>query len=260
MRTEDTSQAAPIEPGRRRDPDRRWFRLQGSVAVGMILALITTMAITQEFIRPFAVEIALFGIPLALMPARPRVAAIWIGIVSTLRTLFSLLNPTLVDDLTYPADTGFFILAVATVVLPLAGVIGLVGVLRRASGRAAGRTLQGAGALVLIAIAVGIVAGVTSDEQQAAEQGTAAAPVVVLERRAFRPGALTVPAGTTVTWAWPEGSNAHNVVGDGFSSPTQGAGTFAHRFAEPGSYAYACTLHPGMEGTVTVTPAGSPSG
>ncbi len=259
MRSEDTRQAAPTEPGRPQDPDRRWFRLQGSVATGMILALITMMAISQEFIRPFAVEIALFGIPLALMRARPRAAAIWIGIVSALRALFSLLNPTLVDDLTYPADTGLFIVTVAMVVLPLAGVIGLVGVLRRASGRAADRTLQGAGVLVLIAIAVGVVAGVTSDEQTAAE-GTAAAPVVVVERRAFRPEALTVPAGTTITWSWPEGSIDHNVVGDGFSSPIQRAGTFAHRFAEPGSYAYQCTLHPGMDGSVTVTPAAGQSG
>lgn len=260
MHTEDTPQAAPTEPGRPQDPDRRWFRLQGSVATGMILALITMMAISQEFIRPFAVEIALFGIPLALMRARPRAAAIWIGIVSALRALFSLLNPTLVDDLTYPADTGLFIVTVATVVLPLAGVIGLVGVLRRASGRAAGRTLQGAGALVLIAIAIGVVAGVTSDEQQTAAEGTATAPVVVLERRAFRPEASTVPAGTTITWSWPEGSIDHNVVGDGFSSPIQRAGTFAHRFAEPGSYAYQCTLHPGMDGSVAVTPAAGQSG
>jgi plastocyanin len=259
MRSEDTRQAAPTEPGRPQDPDRRWFRLQGSVATGMILALITMMAISQEFIRPFAVEIALFGIPLALMRARPRAAAIWIGIVSALRALFSLLNPTLVEDLTYPADTGLFIVTVAMVVLPLAGVIGLVGVLRRASGRAAGRTLQGAGALVLVAIAVGVVAGVTTDEQTAAA-GTATAPVVVLERRAFRPEASTVPAGTTITWSWPEGSIDHNVVGDGFSSPIQRAGTFAHRFAEPGSYAYQCTLHPGMDGSVTVTPAAGQSG
>lgn len=259
MRSEDTRQAAPTEPGRPQDPDRRWFRLQGSVAAGMILALITMMAISQEFIRPFAVEIALFGIPLALMRARPRAAAIWIGIVSALRALFSLLNPTLVEDLTYPADTGLFIVTVAMVVLPLAGVIGLVGVLRRASGRAAGRTLQGAGALVLVAIAVGVVAGVTTDEQTAAA-GTATAPVVVLERRAFRPEASTVPAGTTITWSWPEGSIDHNVVGDGFSSPIQRAGTFAHRFAEPGSYAYQCTLHPGMDGSVTVTPAAGQSG
>jgi plastocyanin len=260
MRTKDTPQAAPMAAGRPQDPERRWFRLQGSVAVGMILVVITVMAISQAFIRPFAVEIALFGIPLALLRARPRAAAISIGILSVLRTLINLLNPTVVDDLTYPADTGFFILAAAMVVLPLAGVIGLVGVLRRASGRAADRTLQGAGGLLLLAIAVGGVAGVTADEQPTVAEGTAPAPVVALARRDFGPQALTVPVGTTVTWAWPEGSNDHNVVGDGFSSPIQHAGTFTHRFVEPGSYAYRCTLHPGMEGSVTVTPAAGSSG
>ena len=67
----------------------------------------------------------------------------------------------------------------------------------------------------------------------------------------FAPAAIEVPAGTTVTWRW-EGAEEHNVVGDGFESPTQVNGGFAQTFAEPGTYAYRCTLHYFMRGEVVV--------
>jgi plastocyanin len=77
---------------------------------------------------------------------------------------------------------------------------------------------------------------------------------VAVRDNAFAPGAIEVPAGTTVTWAW-QGNNQHNVVGDDFESPVQADGEFAHTFAEPGSYDYECTLHFGMNGEVVVTEA-----
>lgn len=70
----------------------------------------------------------------------------------------------------------------------------------------------------------------------------------------FSPAAIEVPAGTTVTWTW-EGQHPHNVVGDGFESPVQTAGTFARTFDDPGSHDYECTLHFGMRGRVVVTEA-----
>ena len=68
----------------------------------------------------------------------------------------------------------------------------------------------------------------------------------------FAPAAIEVPAGTTVTWR-SEGEDKHNVVGDGFESPNQVAGEFAHTFAEPGTYDYRCTPHFFMRGEVVVT-------
>jgi len=67
----------------------------------------------------------------------------------------------------------------------------------------------------------------------------------------FDPPDAELVAGDTMTWRW-EGDSDHNVVGDGFESPVQRSGTFEHRFTEPGTYAYRCTLHGGMQGTVTV--------
>jgi plastocyanin len=67
----------------------------------------------------------------------------------------------------------------------------------------------------------------------------------------FEPASLTVEAGATVTWVW-EGGAPHNVVGEGFENPDQSSGTFRHTFEQPGTYAYECTIHPGMEGTIVV--------
>lgn len=74
---------------------------------------------------------------------------------------------------------------------------------------------------------------------------------VLLVDLEFQPSELTVDAGTEVTWTWTE-NLAHNVVADDFQSPIISEGTYEHTFAEPGEYPYQCTLHPGMEGTVTV--------
>lgn len=68
----------------------------------------------------------------------------------------------------------------------------------------------------------------------------------------FGPAAVEIPAGTTVTWTW-EGSDQHNVVGDGFESDTQATGTFDRTFAEPDTYDYRCSLHFFMRGRVVVT-------
>jgi plastocyanin len=67
----------------------------------------------------------------------------------------------------------------------------------------------------------------------------------------FDPPDAELVAGGTMTWRW-EGDSDHNVVGDEFESPVQRDGTFEHRFPEPGTYDYRCTLHGGMQGTVTV--------
>jgi plastocyanin len=70
----------------------------------------------------------------------------------------------------------------------------------------------------------------------------------------FTPAAIQVPAGTEVTWKFEDGFVPHDVKADGFSSgEPQRKGTFTHTFAQPGTYAYHCTVHDGMTGRVVVT-------
>jgi plastocyanin len=76
---------------------------------------------------------------------------------------------------------------------------------------------------------------------------------VTIQDLAYTPATLTVGVGATVTWVWRDGAIAHDVKGDGFKSKVIAEGTFSHRFDQPGSYKYLCTLHPNMTGTIEVT-------
>lgn len=89
--------------------------------------------------------------------------------------------------------------------------------------------------------------------------GADAAPVtgvteVAAKDNRFTPAAIQVPAGTEVTWKFEDGLVPHDVKAAGFSSgEPRRKGTFTHTFAQPGTYAYHCTVHDGMTGRVVVT-------
>ena len=71
----------------------------------------------------------------------------------------------------------------------------------------------------------------------------------------FNPPEITVAAGDTVTWTNND-TVGHDVTGDSFSSGDPGGlqngDTFEFTFKNAGSFDYVCTVHPGMEGSVTV--------
>lgn len=111
-------------------------------------------------------------------------------------------------------------------------------------------------AVVLLAAALAACGGDAAGADPEAAAAVAGDATVELRDTQFQPGDVTVEAGSTVAWVWDDGSTPHDVVGDDFRSEVRTDGTFTHTFAEPGTYPYVCTLHPGMEGTVTVA-AGS---
>jgi len=87
--------------------------------------------------------------------------------------------------------------------------------------------------------------------------------VSLLDNNSFSPSTLTVVAGTTVTWNWPQCTGdgystcaSHNVTfddGSNVASSTQSQGEFTRTFATPGTYKYHCTIHgTGMSGQVVV--------
>jgi len=73
----------------------------------------------------------------------------------------------------------------------------------------------------------------------------------------FRPDAVTIKAGETVTWEW-SGRLPHQVVGtfngvEVKSERLTGTGTFSHTFDAAGVFEYTCGVHGiGMAGKVTV--------
>ena len=69
---------------------------------------------------------------------------------------------------------------------------------------------------------------------------------------AFNPTALTISAGTTVTWT-NNGSSVHTVTGSGWDSgQLQPGATYSHTFDTAGTYDYHCTNHPSMTASIIV--------
>jgi plastocyanin len=78
---------------------------------------------------------------------------------------------------------------------------------------------------------------------------------VAMKNIQFAPRDVTVKVGDTVKWT-NQDSVAHNVTATGgasFKSSNFGkGGTYTYRAAAPGKISYVCTIHPGMDGTLTV--------
>jgi plastocyanin len=102
-------------------------------------------------------------------------------------------------------------------------------------------------------LALALSACGAGDASTAATAAATDGPTVAIEDLAFAPETLTVESGETVRWVWKDGAIAHDVTGDDFQSEVMSEGTFRHRFEEPGTYDYVCTLHPNMRGTIEVT-------
>jgi plastocyanin len=96
------------------------------------------------------------------------------------------------------------------------------------------------------------------------------AATVAIADYSYTPSALTIKAGTTVTWT-NNGQAGHTVTSDGgggFASGTlsgsmtdpyggmTSGGTYAATFSTPGTYPYHCAIHGAalMSGTLSVTP------
>ena len=70
---------------------------------------------------------------------------------------------------------------------------------------------------------------------------------------AFSPDSVEIKVGETVTWT-NEDAAAHTVTGDGGVDSGQLATgqTYSKTFDTAGTYAYHCSIHPAMTGTVVV--------
>jgi plastocyanin len=77
----------------------------------------------------------------------------------------------------------------------------------------------------------------------------------------YSPARMTVRAGTTIRWVWPDGlSNTHDVMLDSgprgvphfMSAYAAGGYTFKRTLKKPGTYKIICDLHQGMKQTIVV--------
>lgn len=93
----------------------------------------------------------------------------------------------------------------------------------------------------------------TSEATGTTEGGSPGDATIIIENFAFS-GVTTVSTGTTVTATNQDGvTHTWTSVDDVWSSGGLASGeSFEFTFDEPGEYSYFCTIHPTMEGTITV--------
>jgi plastocyanin len=84
--------------------------------------------------------------------------------------------------------------------------------------------------------------------------GAAPAASIKAEGTTWSPDEVTVKVGEVVEWD-VDGSIVHDLKGDEDVSHKAGSKFKAtHTYDKPGTYAYQCTIHAGMNGTVVVNP------
>ncbi|HEX7414791.1 MAG TPA: cupredoxin domain-containing protein [Bacteroidia bacterium] len=101
-------------------------------------------------------------------------------------------------------------------------------------------------AIAVIVISVGCKKSTTSTSPGTNE--------VFMQNTAFSPSSITVAVNTTIKWTNKDGM-AHTVTSTSglFDSGNISSGsTYSHQFTATGTYAYKCTIHSGMSGTVIV--------
>jgi len=107
-------------------------------------------------------------------------------------------------------------------------------------------------ALAVAALAAGALA---SQGAPAADAG------VQIDQYAFLPQRITVKPGTTVTWTNDDDA-PHTIASSAKvfkSRPLDTGDKFSFTFTTPGTYAYFCSVHPQMTGTIVVEPASGAS-
>lgn len=97
--------------------------------------------------------------------------------------------------------------------------------------------------------------GSTAGAGSGSGSSASSAHTVTMHNFAFNPPTITVKAGTKVTFVNHDSAphNATATSGSAFKTPTLRPGqTYTVTFSKPGTYAYTCTIHPYMHGTVIV--------
>ena len=87
-----------------------------------------------------------------------------------------------------------------------------------------------------------------------AEEAPTSSTEVKIDNFSFGPAALTVAAGTTVTWTNRD-DIPHTVVSEDKVFKSKVLDTdekFSFTFTKPGTYSYFCSVHPKMTGKVVV--------
>ena len=106
--------------------------------------------------------------------------------------------------------------------------------------------------LVLVGCTQQVSTPTTNVTQQQNQSTGQLAASVAIKNFAFDPISATIAKGGTVTWT-NEDSVSHTITGDDFDSGTIANGaSYSHVFDQAGEYAYHCSIHASMKGTIIV--------
>ena len=120
-------------------------------------------------------------------------------------------------------------------------------------------------ALTLLAAAGALAAGCGTNNSGSGGSGggptssaagtTGSGTAVTIDNFAFSPATLKVKVGQKVSWTNKQQGVAHTVTADGgtFDHSMPSGATFSFAFTKAGSFAYHCTIHPSMHGTILVS-------
>ena len=106
--------------------------------------------------------------------------------------------------------------------------------------------------MVLTAVGMVILGAIEVYAPSAADTGNSTK--IMVKNFTFSPTALTVKAGSTVTWTNMD-DEPHTVTSDTGAFRSGGIDTnesFSFTFDKPGTYHFTCSIHPRMVGTVVV--------
>jgi len=113
--------------------------------------------------------------------------------------------------------------------------------------------------LILSCMAAGCSSYQTPSAPAAPPASTGGGNTIAIKNFAFDPSMLTVKTGTVVTWV-NQDEAPHTIASDKgspaavFSDSLSTGASYTFTFTQPGTYAYHCSIHPSMRGTVTVQP------
>ena len=105
-----------------------------------------------------------------------------------------------------------------------------------------------------ILLSAGLIALAALTSPKPTPAAAAGSGTVVIHNFMFEPTSLTVEAGSTVTWSNSD-NEPHTIVSDAGLFRSGALDTNDHysfKFDKPGTYHFACSIHPQMVGTIVV--------
>jgi plastocyanin len=227
-----------------------WRGLQIFAAIAALVSFVAPMVIDLSLEPFFLAMAAPFVVGLMLAVRWPRVAAVWLGVVSLAILLFS--APFLGEALTHPESAADFLPLALFALATFVGALTAIPALRETKGGGhhtrLPRRVAAASAAVLLASTAWSFAAFTGLEDAAPQSGDI---LVTTEDFAFAPKAVSTEAGNISVAVTNHDNTRHTFsiseLGVELSLPpgTTQRVTFT---AEPGIYTFFCSPHPDMQG------------